>query len=424
MSFRSNSARRCWAALALSVCASAALALPPDRTRFGVVIERGDLVTAEKWLDEGLDPDFEADRIGTGLMIGAWEGRIDIMDLFLRRGADIERVSRIDEQALQLAAWKGHLQAVKWLLARGAKVDRGGKHWSALHYAAFNGHDEIVRLLLAHGANVDARTTNDSTALMLAAREGHERIARALLDAGADPRPVNDWGETAFTWAMRYRNLRIAKLVAAAADAMPPEATPPSFAAAVSAPPESFGAPTRSLPAPPDVAAILDQIRAAEAQNQPTEALRESLHQAIARLKEGSSMMLVQERARPAAPKALVVTAKRGGAGAERAELVYENRGASAPGEREVGEALQAVLASQARGEPAPELRRALFDAVARFKGERPAVVEAKLESGSVGEIMERIREARAQGRPTEDLRRALREAVERFKRGEPGAPP
>ena len=116
----------------------------PDATRFSIAIERGDLALAREWLDDGLAPDFEGGVIGTGLMIGAWEGNIPMMELFLSRGADINKVNSFGEQALLHATWKGRLEAVRWLVERGARLNREGKEWAALHYAAFAGHGEVA----------------------------------------------------------------------------------------------------------------------------------------------------------------------------------------------------------------------------------------------------------------------------------------
>lgn len=349
--------------LLLSVAALCAGAGPPDPVRFGNTMELGDIGSAEKWLDEGLDPNFEADRIGTGLMIGAWEGNIAMMELFLSRGADINYANRIGEQALQLAAWNGRLEAVKWLIDRGATVVRDGKAWTALHYAAFAGHNEIAQLLIAHGADVNARTPNDSTALMMATREGREDLARLLLDAGADTRPVNDWGDNALTWAMRYGHPRIAKLV------VPPE----EFAQAVQAPPESFGEPTRSEPAPPELTEILRQLRLAQAEGRPADELRKALFDAVARIKADSPPVRLAGKpaGKAGAPKALVITAKRQQSGRERAELVYERgRSDTPPRTRpaDVAEIVRELRRAEAEGRPAEELRNALFEAVDRMK--------------------------------------------------------
>ncbi len=340
-----------------------AQATGPDAVRFGNAIELGDIASARKWLAAGLAPDFLADRIGSGLMIAAWEGNIPMMQLFLDHGADINRVSPIGEQALQLAAWKGHRQAVRWLLEHGAAINRGAKQWSALHYAALAGHGEIVQLLLERGADVNARTPNDSTALMMTAREGHEDLARMLLAAGADPSPVNDWGDNALTWAMRYKHPQVAKIVAA----------PAAYAQAVEAAPESFGKPSRSEPAPPQLAELLRQMRIAQAQGLPTEDLRKAFLDAVARFRGDSTPVAVQEGKSAAGrvPRALVITAQRKDPARERVELVYEDRKPAAPQRAmptEVVEILRQLQIARAKGQAADDLRRALFDAVGRLK--------------------------------------------------------
>lgn len=364
-----------WLTALLTCAAWAAL---PDSVAFGVAVETGDLSRAGKWLDEGLDPDFQADRIGTGLMIGAWEGNIAMMELFLARGADIHRVNRFGEQALQLAAWKGHADAVRWLLDRGAAASRKGMEWGALHYAVFAGRKEIARLLMERGADVNARAPNGSTVLMMAAREAHEDLARALLDAGAAPEPVNDRGDSALTWAMRYGNFRIAKMVAQA------EGAPARFAEAVKAPPETFGRPVRSEPAPPAIEDILRRLRLAEAAGKPTDRLRRELFDAIAKFRKESTVVRLRDR--PDRPKALVITARKSPgkqAPGERAEIVYgaaQAAGAATPAERaeaaaagtprDMGSILDQLHRAQAAGKPVADLRRALFEAVERFKRE------------------------------------------------------
>ncbi len=358
-------ARRLAFLLAFAVAVASAAAVLPDPVRFGNAMELGDIASARRWLDDGLLPDFEADRIGSGLMIGAWEGNIPLMALFVERGADVDHVSRFGEQALQLAAWRGHLDAVRWLLDRGATVNREGKKWNALHYAAFAGHAEIARLLIDRGADVDARTPNDSTALMMTAREGHETVARQLIEAGADPRPVNDWGDSALTWAMRYKHRGIAKMV------VPPQ----EFARAVQAPPESFGPPSRSEPPPPQVAELLRELQRAQAGGKPTEAQRKVFFDALASFRQGSApppavSRIPGLRLRQGLPKSLVITASRRQPGRERAELIYPE--APSPLPADVPQILEQLRIAQARGKPVGELRRALMEAVARLKAAEP----------------------------------------------------
>jgi len=223
--------------LAVLALAQPAHAQLPDPVRFGVRMELGDIAQAREWLEAGLPPDFLADRIGTGLMIAAWEGNIPLMELFVARGADINKTNAAGEQALLHAAWRGKLDAVKWLLEHGAQVNREPLQWTALHYAAFAGHEEIVKYLIERGADINARSTNGSSVLMMAAYEGREELARKLVALGADRSIRNDRGDGALEWAMKHKHLGIARLVS----------EPQQFATAANLPKEHWGEPVRSV---------------------------------------------------------------------------------------------------------------------------------------------------------------------------------
>lgn len=297
----------CCLLLVLSPVARAEL---PDPVRFSVALELGDITAAKRWLDAGLDPDFEGHLIGTGLMIGAWEGNIALMELFLSRGADIHKTNRFGETALMLATWKNRPEAVHWLLARGARPNRNEREWTALHYAAFAGHAELVDRLISAGADVNARSTNGSTVVMMAAREGHAAIARRLLAAGANPALVNDAGEDAVAWAMRHRHLAIARTLAGAENF-----AELARAAAQTPPPPP---PQRSQAAPDAVEERMRMARLAEAQGKRAEALAH-WRQALAELKAAESRRADAKvgagktaAGGPETPRALVIRAQRG----------------------------------------------------------------------------------------------------------------
>jgi len=358
--------------MALLLAVGSASATLPDPIRLGAAIEVGDVGAARSWLEQGMDPNMEADRIGTGLMIASWEGNIPMMELFVSRGADVNRINRFGEQALQLAAWRGNLEAARWLLDHGAAVKRRGKEWSAIHYAAYAGHDDVVRLLLDRGADVNARAPNDATPLMMAAMAGSEDTAMMLVGAGADASLANDRGDTALTWAMRYGNLRVAKLVSSSQ----------AFARAAKMPPESFGQAKRSVPAPSEITELLQQIRQAEARKQPTEELRRRLADAIARFKVDSKPAEAKDKkGRTAQRPALVITARRQGGG-ERAEVVNDASMVPTPA-------------------TAPTRRTWNYD-------------EARL--NEFKRLLEQLNQAQEAGRPTGDLRQAVRDAYDRLK--------
>lgn len=348
-------------------------AVSPDPIEFGIAVERGDKRAVSKWLDEGMPADFQADRIGTGLMIAAWNGDIEMMELFVSRGANPRRANNNGEQAVQLAAWNGHGAAVRWLLDHGAVLNREDKKWNALHYAVFNGHTNLASELIQRGADVDARSPNGSTPLMLAAREGREDAAKVLLESGADPRLKSDWGDSALTFAMRYEHFRLGKMIS----------TPEEFDIAVKAPRESFGEASRSAAAPGKVDDILRQIREANAAGAQTTELRKQLHTAIAEFRgPPKPQALAGARViKPAPPpRALVITAKRAQpAGGERVEVVPGGvkppigsvrvtpvEQASSPSR--IADLLKQIRIAEAQGQPTEQLRRQLDDAMSKLK--------------------------------------------------------
>ena len=348
-------------------------AASPDPIEFGLTVERGDKRTVTRWLDEGMPADFVADRIGTGLMIAAWNGNIEMMELFVSRGANPRRANNNGEQAVQLAAWNGHTAAVRWLLERGGVLNRDDKHWNALHYAVFNGHTELAGELIQRGADVNARTPNGATPLMLAAREGRDDAAKLLLESGADTTAKSDWGDTALIFAMRYDHYRLGKMIS----------TPEEFDIAVKAPKESFGEASRSAAAPVKVEEILRQIREANAAGAQTTELRKQLHTAIAEFRgpvKPQAMMGGRMIKPTPPPRGLMITAKRAQpASGERVEIV--------PG-----------------------------DAAVPPGGVRVTPVQQASSPSRIADLVRQIRVAEMQGQPTEQLRRQLDEAMGKLK--------
>lgn len=337
----------------------------PDPVSFSLAVERGEHTRVAAWLEAGLPADFLGERIGTGLMIAAWEGDIPMMALFVQHGAQIGLNNRYDEDALLLAAWRGHLPAVQWLLEQGAEVQRGQGRWTALHYASFANHARIVELLLHHGAEINAQAPNGSSVLMMAAREGHAELARQLLTAGADTQIVNDRGDSALTWAMRHGHFSLARLVS----------TQGEFAQAARAGQAGFGKAQRSHAAPAEINDILRQIRQAEAAGQPVAALRANLYAAAARYRQDSQRVIIgaenqTSRDRPAALRISAPAGNTATPGAERAELIYSSEPKTGYSDSEISRILAQLQQAQKRGQwrQVNTLRQQLHDAVKRAK--------------------------------------------------------
>lgn len=289
-----------------------AVALPTP-VAFVNQMELGDIKQATAWLDAGLPPDFMGSRIGTGLMIGAWEGNIELMRLFISRGGDINRMNGNGETAIVQAAWRGHLPAVKWLLERGARINAPRRQWSALHYAVFAGHAEVADYLIEQGADINAQSTNGSSVLMMAIYEGREALARKLIEKGADRTPKNDWGDGALEWAMRYNHLNIARMVS----------NPEEFNIAVSQPKEKWGEPSRSL----SMSQELEQLLAMREKLLERGMSPEAIDKRIATERVRIMRAELDRPAAPARAATLEITASRNKPEAQSAQIIYDDKG-------------------------------------------------------------------------------------------------
>jgi ankyrin repeat protein len=112
---------------------------------------------------------------------------------------DLNSVNAVGETPLMLAAIKGRLDWVQLFVKRGAQINRAG--WTPLHYAASGPDEGISAWLIAHGAEINARAPNGNTPLMMAAKYGPYDLAELLLKLGADPSLRNAQGSTAADFA-------------------------------------------------------------------------------------------------------------------------------------------------------------------------------------------------------------------------------
>ena len=298
------------ATLTLALAAPRVDAALPDPVEFRVQMEVGAVERAREWLAAGLPPDFLGDRIGSGLMIGAWEGNIALMELFLARGAAIDKTNALGETALMHAAWKGRAAAVRWLLERGARINNAANQWSALHYAVFAGHEEIAELLLDRGADLNARSPNSSSVLMMAVYEGRENLARRLLARGADTRQRNDNGEGALDWAMKFNQTKIARMVA----------TQEEFQIAASRAKADWGEARRSEPVPKEIEDLLHIREALIVRNLNVD----KVDRRIAAWRAQYAREAMKRDAPP--PAVLEISASRKTPGKQRARMLIERR--------------------------------------------------------------------------------------------------
>ena len=91
----------------------------------------------------------------------AQRGSLEISQLLVDRGADVNLAVEGDENPLMNAAEGGHLDLVQYLVSKGADVhariyteryDGGGEWRTAISQARKNGHTAVVKYLESLGA--------------------------------------------------------------------------------------------------------------------------------------------------------------------------------------------------------------------------------------------------------------------------------
>ena len=123
----------------------------------------------------------------TPLIVACGANKLDVVELLLARGANIEKRNRRDCSPLHVACLKGRVDAARLLLDHGADALRHaeGNNSTPLHGAARNGHVAVVNLLFDRDEDkYHRRGRRGSKALARACREGDAAMVRCLLARG------------------------------------------------------------------------------------------------------------------------------------------------------------------------------------------------------------------------------------------------
>ncbi|XP_046331590.1 ankyrin repeat domain-containing protein 50-like isoform X1 [Haliotis rufescens] len=160
------------------------------------------------------DIDIPLDQVDSNgrtlLHTAAHQGNLQVVNLLLTKGANIEAIDKTGQTPLNLAARQGYAEVVEVLLKAKAEVDHADNDgWTALRSAAWGGHTAVVGILLKAGAKVDHADSDQRTALRAAAWGGHEDIVLKLLEHGANVNKADNEGRTALIAAAYMGHVEI-----------------------------------------------------------------------------------------------------------------------------------------------------------------------------------------------------------------------
>ncbi len=181
--------------LALSAAAQAG---PADDLTTAAYRDNASAITS--LLLRGVDPNVRDSQGRSALEQAMREQNMKAFNaLMAAPNLDLNGANAAGETPLMLAAIKGRLDWVELFVKRGAQINREG--WTPLHYAASGPDNGISTWLIAHGAEINARAPNGNTPLMMAAKYGPYDLSAVLVKLGANPSLRNKDGSTAADFA-------------------------------------------------------------------------------------------------------------------------------------------------------------------------------------------------------------------------------
>ena len=138
----------------------------------------------------------------------------EICELFFKAGMDINERDSAGTPFLCAAARNGKKDMVQWLLEKGAEIDAVSQDrgYSAVMDAVWKSNKEIVELLVNKGANLDFVSRDGQTALILATGSGNFDICRILAENGADPTIKDRMGMSSIDYATLFKKEDILNL--------------------------------------------------------------------------------------------------------------------------------------------------------------------------------------------------------------------
>jgi ankyrin repeat protein len=168
-------------------------------------VRAGDMEELKSMLAKGYDVDLRNKLTGvTSLHMAATVNNVDMIEVLLEAGAEIDAKTKEGLTPLHLATGTNRVEAVKLLLEKGANIEaKDNRGNTPLHMTVLQGWD-LTEYLLDKGADIQARCNGGLTPLHRAAMTGKKKTIVLLLKRGAKPDAKDDRGLTPLKMSQMY----------------------------------------------------------------------------------------------------------------------------------------------------------------------------------------------------------------------------
>lgn len=176
----------------------------------------GELSTCQWLISNGYSIDDPSGycQLGDPLQAAALGNHVEIVQLLLDSGAEVNTDHGYFGDPLQAAAFGGGLKTIELLIENGAILNSDhGEYGNALIAAAHGGHLEVAKKLIKHGADPELSSRNHGKAIAGAAATGQVELVKLLLTKGNDINDPNEPTGSALYCASKQGDLKLVQLL-------------------------------------------------------------------------------------------------------------------------------------------------------------------------------------------------------------------
>lgn len=150
----------------------------------------------------------------TPLHIAAIVGNIEVAELFISSGVNINEYTNEGLAAIHYAAIYGHEQFISFLIEKNIDVNIKSKNnLTTLGYAVYSNNFDICKYLIEQGADLNYKDRKKNSLLHYAVEMGSVEVAKLLITSGADVNAQNKVKATPLLLTVINNNIELAKIL-------------------------------------------------------------------------------------------------------------------------------------------------------------------------------------------------------------------